>query len=252
MSTRHIPLAGTYNLRDLGGYATQPGETMPGETQHRRMLRADGLHKLTEKERDDLHALGVRTVIDLRRDHELAAAPNPFENDERVHYVNISLFDRLDVTQIPLELDGAENNVLLDLYCQAAQNQKAEIAAVLTTIAEAEDGAVLFHCTAGKDRTGIIAALLLAIAGVARADIVADYALTKAQIAPFIDDIMTRVASRGDDVARFRPLLACEPETMEGWLDHLEESYADIPAFLAATGLDQATLEKLRDRLTAR
>jgi len=242
MHTRLIPVPGTFNIRDLGGYATPEGHT-----RWRSILRADGLHRMTAEGVAELHALGVRTVIDLRRGHELEAGPNPFRDHAAVDYRHIPLFDELDLVEVARQ----GPNVLLTLYRRALAERQAAIRDVLVAIAEAPEGVVLFHCTAGKDRTGIIAALLLAHVGVARADIVADYAATKAQIAPLRDDLVKRVAARGDDVAAFLTLLECEPETMEAWLDHLAEQHRDVAGYLAGIGLDAAVLARLRARLVA-
>ena len=243
MSTRYIPVPGTHNIRDLGGYATPAGHT-----KWRRILRADGLHRMKAEGVALLRELGVSTVIDLRRDHELHAGPNPFRDHAQVSYIHISLFDALahDAAHAP---DAASRNVLLNLYCQALADKQAEIRAVLTAIAEAEPGIVLFHCTAGKDRTGLIAALLLALAEVGEADIVEDYALTKAQIAPLIESILDHAQARGENMAQFMALLECEAETMREFLDHLAAEYGGVAAYLAKIGINAETVASLRARL---
>jgi protein-tyrosine phosphatase len=195
----------------------------------------------------ELQALGVRTVIDLRRGHELAAQPNPARDHPGISYVHVSLFEQLDVAAATAPRDGSVN-VLLGLYCQALSERGDAIRTILTTIASA-DGVVLFHCTAGKDRTGVIAALLLALAGVERDDIVADYALTGAQIAPLLDTILANAAARGEDMDRYRSLLACEPETMQAFLDHLAERHGGVEPYLVSIGLDAATVARLRAKL---
>lgn len=245
MTTRHIPLAGTYNLRDLGGYATPAGTTV-----WRRVLRADGLHRMGPEGAAGLAALGVRTVIDLRRDHELAAQPNPVREHPGIAYLNVSLFDRLDVVEAHAPEGEEAGNVLLGLYCQTLAQRGAEIREILETIAAAE-GVVLFHCTAGKDRTGVIAALLLALAGVGREDIVADYALTGAQIAPLIATVLKNAEARGEDMVRYKALLECRPETMVAFLDHLEAVHGGVERYLASVGLDAAAVARLRARLLA-
>ncbi len=244
MSTRHIPVPGTHNIRDLGGYATQAGPT-----RWRRLLRADGLHRMNQEGVAQLHGLGVRTVIDLRRHHELATQPNPTNGHPGIAYVHISLFDKLDVAEATAP-ETDEPNVLLSLYRRALAERGEEIRQILTTIAEA-DGLVLFHCTAGKDRTGVIAALLLALAGVSEQDIVADYALTKSQIAPLLDAIQQRVTARGEDMNRYKALLECEPETMQQFLDHLAEHHGGVNRYLVGIGVTETITARLRARLLA-
>jgi protein-tyrosine phosphatase len=241
---RHIAIAGAYNIRDLGGY-----QTGGGTTQWRRILRADGLHRLDAAGVDALHGVGVRTVIDLRHDHELASQPDPFEGDARIAYHNVSLFS--DLSPAALLANGG-GDMLLGLYRNAIATRHEAIRDVLGLIADApEEGAVLFHCTAGKDRTGIIAALVLGNAGVDHATIGHDYALTKAAIAPIVADFAANMAARGEDAAKSMPLLACEPETMAALLADLESQFGGIPSYLRHIGLDEGRLGRLRDRLTA-
>ena len=140
-------------------------------------------------------------------------------------------------------------DVLLDLYLRALSERGNVIVDVLNAIADASDGVVLFHCTAGKDRTGLIAAMLLSLAGVAEDLIVEDYALTRERIAPLIADFLADAVKRGLDVEAFRPLLVCEAATMAATLAHLSSLHGSVAAYLAAVGLDPATANRLRARL---
>jgi protein-tyrosine phosphatase len=237
-SDRHVAIAGTFNIRDLGGYAA-----CQGQTRWRQLLRADGLHRLDAAGMATLADEGVRTVIDLRRDHELESHPNPFRNHPDVAYHNVSLFEALD----PTAMTGGD--VLLDLYLAALTTRYGSIAKVLTLIADAPTGIVLFHCTAGKDRTGLIAALILALAGVETAVIVEDYALTGPMIAPLLETFIADAIARGSDVEAFRPLLACDPQTMAATLAFLIDNHGSVEAYLASIGLDNDTVGRLKARL---
>ncbi len=242
LGQRHLRLSGAYNVRDLGGYRIAGG----GQTQCDRVLRADGLHRLDASDVDDLVGRGLCTVIDLRRPSELAEAPNPFARHDRVAYHHVSLFDRL----APLEMVGSDN-LLLDLYKLAFRERRQEFAAVMGIIADAPEGAVLFHCAAGKDRTGLVAAILLGLAGVAPEDIVADYALTGPLIAPLLEGFVDHARARGLDVAGFRRLLTCEPETMAATLAELDDMHGGVAGYLGSIGLSDNTIARLRSRLTA-
>ncbi len=241
LDQRHLKLAGALNVRDLGGYAIAGG----GSTQWGRVLRAASLHKLGRAELDWLAGRGLATVIDLRRAGELEEAPNPFSRFDGVAYHHVSLFDRL----APLDMVGSTNR-LLDLYRIALDERRAEFARVLTLIAEAPDGAVLFHCAAGKDRTGLVAAILLLIAGVDRDLIVEDYAMTGPLIAPMLDELVEQARQKGFDLAGFRELLTCEPATMAGALDALDTVHGGVEPYLARIGLSEETVRRLRLRLT--
>jgi protein-tyrosine phosphatase len=221
--TRHLPLAGTHNVRDLGGYPAAGGTT-----RWRRVLRADSLHKL---DADGVAALideGLLTVIDLRQPQELDSHPNPFASHDGVRYHNVSLFERV----IP-PMDASD--VLLEMYKLALSDRGEALRTILTAIAEAGDeGAVLFHCTAGKDRTGIVAALLLSLAGVDSDTIKADYAMTAALIA---------------DPASFQKLLAAEPATMAAFIAHIDDVHGGVEAYLASIGIGAEVQARLRARL---
>lgn len=236
--TRHLPIAGTFNIRDLGGYAAGQGET-----RWRRILRADGLHRVDEEGMAALVAEGLATVIDLRHKEELEIHPNPFSNHPAVRYYNVPLFEALVPRPEP------DRDVLLELYKVALDTRREAVAQVLTIIADAPPGAVLFHCTAGKDRTGIVSALLLAIAGVEAALIVEDYALTGEMIAPMIEEIAADAIARGADPEVFRPLLAADPATMLATIAHVETTYGSAREYLAVIGLSPDTADRLRNRL---
>jgi protein-tyrosine phosphatase len=243
---RDLPLSGAYNIRDLGGYPAGAAST-----QWRRVLRADALHRLDGDGVAALLDAGVRTVIDLRHATELEVAPNPFNGHAAVRYINISLFDNLKPPVAETDAEGNLTDALLDLYKMALAERKVEIAQVLSTIADAPAGAVMFHCTAGKDRTGVIAALLLSASGVAEEAIIADYALTAERIAPLVPEFLEDAGRRGIDVEAFRRLLGSEPETMRGFLVHLVQEYGDVYSYLDQLGLDADLRARLAMRLMA-
>lgn len=240
---RHLPIPGTYNIRDLGGYATRDGS----QTQWRRVLRADSLHRLGGAGVDALIGEGLGTIIDLRHAGELAAAPNPFRAREGISYVNISLFENL--APGPEMAAAHDGNLLLGLYVRALKARREAIRDVLLTIADAGEGTVLFHCTAGKDRTGIIAALALLVAKVGHQQILDDYALTATMIAPMLEGLIDDAAARGVDPEGFKPLLAAEPTTMSALLAHIDTDLGGVHEYLDTIGIDTKTRAKLRARL---
>ena len=242
---RHIRIDGAYNIRDLGGYSNQSG----GTTRWRSMLRADSLHRLAEAGVEALLAEGVTTVVDLRRADELDMAPNPFRDHPGVRYLNVSLF--ADLAPDSLErcpIDG-QWDVLGDLYVRAVTIRQNEFRKVLEIIADAPEGAVVFHCTAGKDRTGLIAAFLLSIAEIDLENVLDDYVLTGACIEPIVDELIASATARGVDAAAFIPLLACERDTLRATFDHLVERYGSVLGYLRAIGVDAATIARLKARL---
>ena len=239
---RHLPIEGTYNIRDLGGYAARDGQT-----RWRQILRADTLHRLRDAGVAQLVDQGVRTVIDLRHEHELSTAANPLSRSPDVAYRNISLFDQLTPPGAGSDPERP-TNVLLELYKLALAERQTAIRDVFATMADAPEGLVLFHCTAGKDRTGIIAALLLAAHGVDRQTIEQDYAVTARMIAPMIEELIAGAMARGADIESFKLLLGSEPETMAAFLDHLELAYGGAEAYLECAGVTAEQRARLRTR----
>ncbi len=242
---RLLRLQGAHNIRDLGGYAAAGGN----ETKWRAALRGDGLARLSAGDRAMLLGEGLRTVIDLRSTHEMRAEPNPFEGHPNVWFHNIPLFGALAPIEAVSSATGRFD--MAERYREAVDRCQAQIAEVITTIAAAEDGVVLFHCTAGKDRTGIIAALLLSLAGVDDDTIVNDYAMTATVAAPLLDRLRAEALARGGSPELIESFLTSEPMTMRILLDHVAQAHGGTAAYLSSIGLDRSTLEALKRRLTS-
>ncbi|BCH21210.1 tyrosine-protein phosphatase [Mesorhizobium sp. L-8-3] len=242
---RLLRLQGAHNIRDLGGYAVADGN----ETKWRAALRGDGLARLSAGDRAMLLGEGLRTVIDLRSRHERQAEPNPFEGHPNVWFHNIPLFGAL----APIEAaKGAVGRFdMAARYREAIDHCQDQIAQVISTIASADDGVVLFHCSAGKDRTGIIAALLLSLAGVDDDTIVEDYVLTAAVAAPLLERLRAEAIGRGGSAELVDSFLTSEPETMRGLLTHIAQAHGGTAAYLSAIGLDPSILATLKRRLTS-
>ncbi len=241
---RLIALEGAHNVRDLGGYRTTNG----GLTRWRSILRGDALHGLSEADIDTLLDNGLTTVIDLRNAHEISAEANPFLGHAEVRYHNTPVFSAL--APVEMMANATVGFDMGDRYCQALDDCQPAIAEVLKTIADAPEGAVLFHCSAGKDRTGVISALLLANAGVDETTIVEDYALTATISGPLIARLRERALGRGTPAALVDIVLASEPRSMRQALDHIGRNYGSVQDYLAKLGFDDAGMERLRTRLS--
>ena len=206
---RHLPLEGSFNFRDLGGYRTTDGS----ETLVRRLYRADGPHALTEADTARLEALDVATVIDLRTESEAA---------ERGHYTphlpaavtySLSMTDVLpDSDELPSwiepEFVAARYREMLD----AGNEAVSESLAILT---DPDAYPALIHCSAGKDRTGILSAIILGVLGVGDETIVEDYALSGPAMVQLVEHFRRRYPDAREQLTRISPaLVAAEPETM--------------------------------------
>lgn len=236
---RHWNLPDTHNIRDLGGYARRTG----GSTQWRRILRGDSLHHLHQAGRDALAEASLSLVIDLRNSRETTAEPNPFGNHASVAYVNVSLFEAL----APIALSQAPFD-MAQRYRQALDTSGDRMVRVLQLIVDAPPGMVLFHCTAGKDRTGLVAAMLLALAGVDTEDIVADYALT-ASAAPLLERLRQRSLANGGDPLHVERVLASDAATMAATLEHLQLAHGGAELYLRRAGLPDESVRRFIARL---
>lgn len=170
---RHVPFDSLCNFRDLGGYTTADGRT----TRWRTLYRADSLGRLTgEDDQRRFRDLGIGTVIDLRYPWEIAAKGR-LPPAEGVTWLNLSIEHRTyDQAQIDPELDPWR--YLADRYAEVAADGTAELRQAIETIA-AGRAPLVFHCASGKDRTGLLAALVLALLDVPVETIAEDFALTE-------------------------------------------------------------------------
>jgi protein-tyrosine phosphatase len=247
---RRLRWEACYNARDLGGYATADGNL----TRWGAFVRADNLSRLTPAGQATLIAYGVRTVIDLRRAYELTIDRNPFaapsEHTSAVMYLNLPLglgADRDGILAVQAAGEGDDPS-LMATFCLVLDHYWRGIAGVMNLIAAAPPGAVLFHCHAGKDRTGMVAALLLALAGVPNATIAEDYALSQLCLQPIFEHEL----SQEPDPAKRDQMpwwMGAAPMTMLGVLNHLEQRHGGVERYLRAAGVAAAGLERLRQRI---
>ena len=242
---RHLPLEGTYNVRDAGGYPTRDGRTIRWQM----LYRADSLHRLTEQGQVHLIEAGLSTVIDLRRDVELAVAPNVLAASDRVNYVWISLAPN------PAQAEGRrviEPDTLARTYRTIIDDRQPELRQILSTLAQPGAFPALVHCTAGKDRTGIVVALLLGLAGVEHATIAEDYALTATYLGSgYFADARVRAESAGHTWEQYQHLLGCPADLMLATLADLDARYGGFEAYLRQIGLTSDELDALRAALVA-
>jgi protein-tyrosine phosphatase len=233
---RLLQFPGLLNVRELGGHPTLDGAT----TRLRSLLRADDLVQLTPEGVQALADYGVRTVIDLRWPAEIAACPHPSALGERkVRYHSISL-----LANDEMEWASLSGECRKEMWkCAVLEHTRPQLKAVLEIIAGAAAEPLLFHCVAGKDRTGLIAALLLALADVEPEAIAADYAASTAQLT---DAYLQRYTNL--ERAEIMEALRCPEEGVHNMLAYLAQ-YGGAAGYLRAIGLGDPTIEQLRARL---
>jgi protein-tyrosine phosphatase len=250
-TARWLELDGAVNVRDLGGLPTEDGRV----TAQRVLLRSDNLQGLSDKDvRRLVDDWGLRTVLDLRTPAEVAAeGPGPLVA-EGLRHVNLDLIPGWDPQGdnsgriVPHE--KREKNDLSHFYLGYLDEAASSAVQALRVIADVDSGPVVVHCAAGKDRTGVIVAMALTVAGVVSAEIVRDYALTAERIEA-IRDRLVASPTYAADMER-RPLDDMRPHalSMRHFLDRLEER-GGVRSWLTDNDFGPADQSALRDRLTA-
>jgi protein-tyrosine phosphatase len=217
------------------------------------MIRSDNVASLTREGRQAMIDYGVTTVIDLRSESEVKGSPGPpfseFQSmspgssdgsESGPAYRNLPLIDDATASILNQAATMPERYVLM------LEHRQRGMGAIFDAIARAE-GPVLFHCFAGKDRTGLVAAMMLSIAGVEPEAIGADYAETDLQLADRYEEWLAK-ASPGR-LQSMRDELRCPPEWMLSTLAHVDQKWGGVEGYLEAAGLPSSTIARLQSKL---
>ena len=239
--TRKLDFDACYNARDLGGYATAQGTP----TRWGSFVRADSLYRLTPQGKSNLLAHGVRTVIDLRQSEELVREPNPFHGSGELNFVHLSLIEPKNNPVLEGAITGSG---MLSWNLKMLEISRNEIAHAMRTIAHAPEGGVLFHCYAGKDRTGLMSMFLLALAGVPQQTIAEDYDESNKHLVELNQALLVRFS---DETTRAHVLsnLLSGTENMLKIQTHLGEQYGGAERYLLEGGLSADEIDRIRARL---
>jgi protein tyrosine/serine phosphatase len=240
---------GCLNVRDLGGLPTADG----GETRFGSIVRADSVRQLSDEGWRALVDHGVRTVIDLRGDHERDEDP-PAELPVEVVHVPFMEASEAEWDEIAEELDAAsaaaadDAIATRDVYLIFLERFAENVAASLRAVAHAQEGGIVIHCVGGKDRTGLLAAFLLHLAGVADDEIAADYALSEERLLPR-HQAWFDAAESDEDLERLRRMAQTPAAAMTGVFAELERRHGSVEGYLLHAGLTDDELEQARARL---
>ncbi len=234
-----LGLRGVVNFRDLGGHAVTDGRVRTG-----RVFRSDSLAYV---EPDDLEALvtrlGIRSVVDLRSDMERATSPLAALEGAGVRLVSIPLVDPTRPASIPLDIATV---TLIGLYEFILETSGDRFVEAVRTVADGQP--VVVQCMAGKDRTGLVSAMVLGALGATDEVIVADYVRT----AHTVDELISRARARmpgGVDAMMLERFMTADAETMLGVLAWIRDSHGSIRGYLSDHGLDRSQLDTLRESL---
>lgn len=236
---RMISLEKMVNTRDLGGYETQGGTYSKAH----KYIRASSPTNATKKDIQTLKDYGVKAVIDLRSDFEKENQPNPFVNIEGVDYYEVNLFDSSKATVVPEEVKQYKD--LGGVYIYTLEAMKHKIKEVFDIFTKYPYECVMFHCSAGKDRTGIIACLLLDLIGCHEYDIVKDYSESYENNKEINEGLLEMMK---DEEAK--QYLNSSPRYMMEFLDYLREHYGSSRGYLVEIGFSNQKIEELIENFT--
>lgn len=235
-----LDLVGAHNIRELGGYPTTDGS----QTVTHRFLRGDELTDITAADRAKLVEYGLHRVVDLRSSIEVRREPNPFADTPYVEYCNIPMYDGMNSASF----QGSAPASLGEMYIAMLEGEGADLGRVMRMLAEPTTGVTLIHCTAGKDRTGVVAALVLSLAGVPDDSVVADYAATEANMKEEFEAL--RFAARHARIDIPPQAFTSDPQDMRTMLAYLREHYGTARDYLIGhCGCDPEVPTRIAERL---
>jgi protein-tyrosine phosphatase len=244
VAERRVPFDGVTNFRDLGGYPAADG----GRTRWGRVFRSDALHRFTPEDRRRYESLRLNAVYDLRGDLERERYPNPFPS------VQLALLSRdaSDTATPPERADRQDaaggERMLREMYQGLLANGAAVFGHLLSALAEPGGLPAVFHCTGGKDRTGMSAALLLELLGVPRHLVLDDYELTsRFRLRMHQAESYENLLSMGMGPEAAGAVLGTPRWAMADTLEELDASYGGARAYLVGpAGMSAVTVDRLR------
>lgn len=232
-----IKLDGAYNVRELGGYKTIDGR----KTRKGVFVRSDGTGNLSLKDIEILKGMGLKLVIDLRSKDELNMYPSKLENIEYVEYKNVVMFDGIHSSI----LKGAFPSSMGKMYVSLLNSCKDKYAYIFKKFANI-DGLTLFNCTAGKDRTGVLAMLLLNLVNVSDETIIDDYAVSEHNMKVADEKQKQSIKLRGIKVPNY--IFQSNPKNMEYTLNHFKSHYRNSQNYLLECGVTLKEIEIIKNR----
>lgn len=251
---RLLPIKNGYNFRDLGGYPTTDGHTVKWH----RLIRTGSLARLDQADLKYLESIPVKVDIDLRAPDEISAAPDHVPATAKYYQLPVFAADETDASHSDEEIakqmqqPGNGYHHMLDVYRRMATIDSAKKAyqAMFKLLLEEPDGAVLYHCTAGKDRTGMASFLILSALGVDQEIIREDYLLTNTVTQAFRDKWLQSMRDKGasEELVTNRAALASvAPDYLNTAIKTINENYGNVDHYLHDhLGLTNADLTQLR------
>ncbi|RHM58967.1 MULTISPECIES: tyrosine-protein phosphatase [Coprobacillaceae] len=232
----HIPHV--TNVRDLGGYETQDGYY----TKAHKFIRSACPSKIDEAGKKQLYDYGIRTVVDLRSPFEVEQLPHPLKEYQDIEYYHIDLLQSQNFSLIADNIKEYQD--LSGFYIFMIEANKNQMKKIFEIFYEHPYDAIMFNCSAGKDRTGVVSALLLDLAGCHEYDIVKDYSESFENNKPILDQLKGMIKEEDEK------FLGSDPRIMMKFLAYLRETYGSAKEYLLQCGLDEEQIQEIKENLT--
>lgn len=240
---------GALNVRDLGGLPTQDGR----RTRRGAIARSAGLSTLTDAGHTSLIGHGVVSVVDIRRPGEVEVSPDPVATlqSSSTAYDNVPFEQPPDAlsTEATAESVASGELLLSEMYVKMLDGFQPGVVSVMVHIAQASPGGVLVHCAGGRDRTGLVCALLLDLVGVVRSQIAADYEASREALRPLMEEWVARSGIDPDERERVVNRFDTTSEALKSTLEHIDGVYGGAEAYLRHAGVGAGQIRRLRQRL---
>jgi protein tyrosine/serine phosphatase len=241
---RTVPFTGVFNFRDLGGYASSDGRV----TRWGRLYRSDALHDLSQSDLTLFRRLGIATIVDLRNTSEVERTGRGLLEDESIRFINTPVLSSAGVPE-PSTTSQVGDDYLSSRYLQYLDGGANALLSAIEEMTDVDNYPLVFNCFFGKDRTGVLSALVLSILGVSRRDIVNDYALTATRV-PLILEKLRLDPVYLETLEQTDPrVLAAEASTISLFLHELDERHGGARDWAHKAGLPAYQLDALADLL---
>lgn len=249
---RFIYIKGAYNVRDIGGYSTRDG----GKIKWGTIFRSGKISHIKDSENEKMASMNLNSICDFRTMAEQEASPDVWLNLKEINQypfpVGEGRLDKLDWMKNAAKGTGKDSHLYKANRSYVLKNAH-RYRAFFEILLDERNYPLLYHCTAGKDRTGFATLLLLSALGVERKTIIEDYLLTNDYLDKFFWKEMDKVAARtGLDVEKVKPILIASEVYLQGAYDAIEENFGTVNNFLQKEiGIGDKEIQQLKDILVS-
>lgn len=252
ISERRVPLEGSVNFRDLGGYETRDGRRMKWG----RVFRSDNLGRLTDRDIRYIQRMGIRLVCDFRTPAEIRKLPDRFPRDKESRRLSLTIqhgeFDPANTfARIKKgDIEWMTEDFMIKGYIKNIDNFGSVWLKFFNSLANGSNRPLVFHCTGGKDRAGVCAALILLTLGVPEKTVVEDHGLSNIYIAAVLEKIYDQLRSQGIDPQQVAPYFTAPRKAIAEVIRHIRQAYGSAAQYLIKkAGVEERILARLKEDL---